>query len=197
MNEKLTRYVVSVLALDRIGIIKSITAAIADLGGNIDGMSQTVVHGYFTVILTATFDRACEKDAVREAILTNFEPNEVSVAVRDFTAAPVNAKRETERYILTLSGNDRPGILKTVAAYLADNGINIEDYYFTIQDGKVTHISELTVPAEYDIKCLQGELQTLVSSIDLVSTLKHENLFRAANEIFAIRHLFDVHSCEK
>jgi predicted amino acid-binding ACT domain protein len=37
------RYVLSVLVSDRVGILRDITAAVADLGANIDGISQTVV----------------------------------------------------------------------------------------------------------------------------------------------------------
>lgn len=188
-----TKCVISVLAPDRIGIIKRITSAITDLGGDIDGMSQTVIHGYFTVILTAKFAGAFTKDQIQEAILNNFEPGEASVVIRDFEdAAFPSPKRKAERYILTLTGKDRPGILKTVTTYLAENNINIEDYYFTIRGESVTHIGEVSVPAEIDIKQLQGELQTLVSSIDLVATLQHEFLFRAANDIFSIRQLFKM-----
>jgi predicted amino acid-binding ACT domain protein len=186
-----TRYVISLLALDRIGIIKRITSAITDLGGNIDGMSQTVIHGYFTIILTARFSHYLTQGQVQESIVANFAANEASVAVRSFEEnLPKPDQAATERYILTLTGKDRPGILKTVATYLAENEINIEDYYFTIQGERVTHIGEVSVPAAMDIKQLQGELQTLVASIDLVATLQHENLFRAANDIFSIRQLF-------
>jgi predicted amino acid-binding ACT domain protein len=189
----LTRCVISVLAPDRIGIIKRITSAITDLGGDIDGMSQTVIHGYFTVILTAKFSGAYTKEHVHDAILNNFESGEASVVIRDFEETGVPSPiRKTERYILTLTGKDRPGILKTVTTYLAENNINIEDYFFTIQGDSVTHIGEVSVPSETDIKQLQGELQTLVSSIDLVATLQHEFLFRAANDIFSIRQLFKM-----
>ncbi len=143
MNEPQTRYVISVLASDRVGIVKHITSAITDRGGDIYGMSQTVVHGYFTVILAARFETPLSADDIRDAILAKFETGESSVVVRPIEAhdavAQPNAE-ETERYILTLSGKDSPGILKTVTGYLADNKINIEDYYFTITGDRVTHI---------------------------------------------------------
>ncbi|MBN2326526.1 MAG: ACT domain-containing protein [Candidatus Omnitrophica bacterium] len=193
MTDDLTRCVISVLAPDSIGIIKRITSAITDLGGDIDGMSQTVIHGYFTVILTAEFQTVYTKEQIRDAILNNFEPGDASVMIRHFEEIPPPSQiRKTDRYILTLTGKDRPGILKTVTSYLADNNINIEDYFFTIQGDHVTHIGEVSVPSEIDIKQLQGELQTLVSSIDLVATLQHEFLFRAANDIFSIRQLFKM-----
>jgi predicted amino acid-binding ACT domain protein len=187
------RFVISVLAPDHIGIVKRITTAVTDLGGNIDGMSQTVIHGYFTLILTATFQEEFSKEQVRDTILSHFTCGEASVIIRDFEdTSPRAVPTATERYIMTLTGRDRPGILKTVTSYLADNNINIEDYFFTIQGDRVTHIGEVSIPADIDIKQLQGELQTLVSSIDLVATLQHEYLFRAANDIFSIGQLFKI-----
>lgn len=192
------RWVISLLASDRIGILKALTSAVSDLGGNIDGMSQTVIHGYFTVILTVTFDNSCSQEQIREAVQNNFAPGEVSVVIRPYVDTPPPAQTaRSERYILTLTGKDRPGILKMVTGYLADSHINIEDYYFTIQGEDVTHIGELSVPADTDIKQLQKELQFLVSSIGLVATLQHEFLFRAANDIFCIRQLFKMEPCEK
>ncbi len=192
------RWVISLLAPDRIGILKALTSAVSDLSGNIDGMSQTVIHGYFTVILTVTFDNSSSQEQIREAVQNNFAPGEVSVVIRPYRDSPPPAREaRTERYILTLTGKDRPGILKLVTGYLADSHINIEDYYFTIQGEDVTHIGELSVPVDTDIKQMQKELQFLVSSIGLVATLQHEFLFRAANDIFCIRQLFKMEPCEK
>lgn len=193
-----SRYVISVLSPDQVGILKKITTAIADLGGNIDGMSQTVVNHYFTVIIMAQFKTTYTRDSIRDLILENFKGDPVSVVVQNYQESILKSEPvRTDRYILTLTGKDRPGILKTVTSYLADNNINIEDYYFTIQGEEVTHIGEVSVPVDIDIKQLQGELQTLVSAIDLVATLQHENLFRVANDIFAIRQLFKRELCEK
>ncbi|MEW6237243.1 MAG: ACT domain-containing protein [Candidatus Omnitrophota bacterium] len=197
MTAEKSRFVVSVLAFDRIGLIQAITSAIADRGGDIDGMSQTVIRGYFTVIITAKFDGIYEKEEIRDAILQNFQPGEASVVVRDYEENSRHPIGQTERYILTLTGKDRPGILKMVSSYLAESHINIEDYYFTIQGEDVTHIGELSIPINTDIKQLLGELHTLVSSIGLAPALQHENLFRAANDIFSIRQLFKERSCEK
>lgn len=192
------RYVISALALDRVGLIHQITTAITNLGGNVDGMSQTVIHGYFTMIMTATFQESYSKQIITESICRHIEQDQVSIVVREFeNTKSTSTDRAAERYIMTLTGRDRPGILKLVTGYLAEKQINIDDYYFQIQGEFVTHIGEISIPVDVDIKQMKGELQTLVSSIDLVATLQHENLFRAANEIFAIRHLFSEKRCEK
>jgi len=185
-----TRYVISVLVSDRVGILRDITSAATDRGANIDGISQTVVEGFFTVILTASFDRPCSADAVRDAILGNFPPGEASLVVRP--APPVGAARPAaagERYIVTMNGADRKGILKTVTAFFASKGINVEDWYVEFSGAHVTHIGEVTVPRRLDIQQIQEEFRTVASSLGLVSLLQHNNIFRAINEIGPIQSL--------
>ena len=50
-------YVVDVAAVDRPGIVAGVSTVIARLNGNIESCSQTVLDGYFTLILT--FSPAC------------------------------------------------------------------------------------------------------------------------------------------
>lgn len=182
------RYVFSVLIADRVGILSTITAAVADLGANIEGISQTVVQGYFTVIMTAAFPPAVDEDAVSNAILGRFPKDEASVLVRAYKPLKRTAV-EGERYILTMSGKDRPGILKALTEYLAGKKINIEDLFFRIVGEQVTHIGEVTVPVQLDLKQVQDELSDVMASFGLVVSLQHDNLFRATNEVGSIRHL--------
>ena len=51
-------YIVTVTASDRVGIVHSVTGTLRDLRGNILELSQTVMRGYFTIILAVEFDRA-------------------------------------------------------------------------------------------------------------------------------------------
>ncbi len=178
------RHVISVLISDRVGVLRDITSAVTNLGGNIDGISQTVVEGYFTVILTASFKAPCSSEDIRTAILANFAPNEASLVVRPYERAPnAGPTVRGERYVVTLNGPDRPGILKAITSLLADKGINVEDWYVEFQSGRVIHVGEITVPAPLDIRQLQTELKRVASSLGLESVVQHENIFRATNDI--------------
>jgi predicted amino acid-binding ACT domain protein len=184
------RYVVSVLVGDRVGILRDITSAVTDMDANIDGISQTVVEGYFTVILTAAFDEPVDPEAIRTAIAKNFARGEVSILVRPYVEREVaRFNAPNDRYVLTITGLDRKGILKTVTAFLADKGINVEDWYVVFQGARVTHVGEISVPARLDIKQTQEEFQTLVSGMHMVSCIQHENIFRATNEIGPVKDL--------
>ncbi len=182
------QYVISVLVADRVGILHDITTALADMGSNIVGISQTVVQGYFTVIIIAAFQKAQSKEEIESAIGRQLRDTEPSVLFRKYEASepkPVAGGR----YILTMSGKDRPGILKAVTGFLSEKGINVEDLFFRIDGEHVTHIGELTIPPQLDIKQCQEELQAILSPLGLKGGLQHENIFRVTNEVGAIQTL--------
>ncbi len=180
------RYVVSVLVPDRTGILRDIASAAAGLGANIEGISQTVVQGYFTVIMIAAFSGRVDEAAVVKAIGGRFADGEAAVLVRPYVPA-VQTPEAGERYILTMTGRDRPGILKTLTAFLAEKKINVEDLYFRIAGPLVTHIGEVTVPSLLDIKQVQDELRELMGALGLKISFQHENIFRVTNEVGSIR----------
>jgi predicted amino acid-binding ACT domain protein len=184
------RYVVSVLVADRVGVLRDISTAMTHLGANVDGISQTVVKGYFTVILTVTLQEPRPPEALQNAILRAFRPDEASVVVRPCTATvPTPPVSHGHRYILTLTGQDRMGILKTATTFLAAKGINVEDWFVQFQGTLVTHIAEVTLPAKLDVRQVQAEFRQLVAPLGLTCGIQHQNIFRATNEIGPIRRL--------
>jgi len=181
------RYVISILVADRVGILKDITSAVTDMGANIDGISQTVVAGYFTVILTATLRKSLSPAEISETILRNFAKGEIEIVVRPYEEAAVKrAPVKGNRYAVTVTGKDRPGIMKAVTTFLAGKGINVEDWYVEFVGQNVTHIGVISVPKLLDIKQTQEEFQQLLAPLALDSFIQHENIFRATNEIGAI-----------
>lgn len=185
MPVSIQRYVISVLIPDRVGILSGITSAIADLGANIEGISQTVVQGYFTVIVIAAFKTDIGEDAIGNAIQSRFRKNEAAVLVRPFDPAAQVAS-EGDRYILTMSGKDCAGILKALTTYLAGQKINVEDLFFRISGEQVTHIGEVTVPRALDIKHVQDGLCQTMAPLGIAVSLQHENIFRATNEVGSV-----------
>ena len=184
------RFVISVLIRDRVGILRDITAAVTNMGANIDGISQTVVAGYFTVTLTATFSGQHEADEIRSCIMQNFVKDEISAAVRQYEGLP--AARQTvdgDRYIIIISGKDRGGILKAITTFMASKGINIEDWQVEFDGADVRHIGEITVPEVLDLKQMQDELRRLLTPMALTCCIQHENIFMATNEIGPIKSL--------
>ena len=184
------RYVVSVLVRDRVAVLRDITAAVAALDANIDAISQTVMAGYFTVILVVSAPPGCSADALHAAVFKPFAADEAFVAVSPYDPqADTRPTVEGERYIVTVSGPDKPGILRDITAFLAERGINIEDWHVTIERGVVTHVGEVTLPSRLDVKQAQDELRQVLAPHALAGSIHHENIYRATNEVGPIGSL--------
>lgn len=190
------RFVVSVLVGDRTGILRDIATAITDMGAEIDGVSQTVVEGYFTVILTVSFDTKRSADEIRSAIDDRFGTDEALIVVKPYgPGSPSRYTSEGDRYILTLTGPRRRELFKTLTTFLASKDINIEDWYMSDSDEAVTHVGEVSVPRLLDIKQLQNELTALAGGMDARVHIQHENIFRATNDIGPIKGLLRAEPC--
>lgn len=55
MTEASQEFVISIMSRDRVGIVYEISNAISELNGNIADVRQSVLCGYFTMILLASF----------------------------------------------------------------------------------------------------------------------------------------------
>ncbi|NQU39004.1 MAG: ACT domain-containing protein [Lentisphaerae bacterium] len=183
------RYVLSVLVRDKVGILRGVSAAVTDLGGDIDGISQTVLEGYFTVILTATFMGPCSEDALRAAVRDALDDEQAALAIRPFDRAAARATVDGSRYIVTMNGKRSPGILKAVTELLARQGVNVEGWSVYTAGDHVTHLGEVTVPDLLDVKQVQDGLRGVVTGFGFTCAMQHENIFLVTNRVGAVRPL--------
>ena len=172
------------MSRDRVGIVAAVTRALNELGGNVDALSQTVMRGYFTLIITASFRQRIPGDAVRAAVERSGAPGEleVSVKVREPEAArgvPVDG----DQFVLTIVGKDRRGIISRISAYLSSRGINIVDLYAYVQEKDFVLISQVMIPKRLDVRQIQIYLEGLSGGPDLAIHLQHQDIFVATNEI--------------
>ncbi len=180
-----TFFVISVMAEDRTGIVADVTTAIRDLGGNLADMSQTVLRGYFTMILLASFPEEVTPDGIRAALraVEGRTPFEVGVRVAD-GELPAEATVIADRqYVLTAVGPDRTGLVSAVAEYLRQKEINIRDLSTCVDNGVYTMILLLDLPSGADVARLKRSLQIAMEDVALSVELRHHALFRSTNEI--------------
>lgn len=116
-------YAVTVLGLDRPGIVAEVTEAIADLGGNLEDSTMTLLRGHFAMTLIADVDAPAESIADRLAPL---QESGLVVSVLSLPAADQTGD-QPQRYLVSVHGGDRPGIVSAVARRIADFGGNIVD----------------------------------------------------------------------
>jgi glycine cleavage system transcriptional repressor len=182
-------YIISVMAGNQVGIVAAVSKAIDELGGNLVELSQTVMRGFFTILLAAEFpaDRQPEEIARHVRQVGDRFGLQISILKDTGEDQAGLSRAETERFLLTVTGRDRPGIVRQIAARLAEKQIDIVDLYAASPDDHFQMILELDVPAGVDTRALAQQLEQEGRAIGLSAHLVHENIFVATNEPRPVR----------
>ncbi|MFN0051647.1 MAG: glycine cleavage system protein R [Planctomycetales bacterium] len=180
------RYVLGLMAANRTGIMAAISTALGELGGDIHEVSQTVMQQFFTIILAADFPDHRDPKVIVSHLEGVCRPFGVEVILKDpsqetFQPSPGEG---VEKFYLTLTGHDTPGIVAQISGRLARERIDITDLYGLRSDGgkNFVMILELAIPMGVDALALRSELEQLGAPIGLSATLQHENIFAATND---------------
>jgi len=185
------RYILTLMAANRVGILAAITNAMAELGGDLQEVSQTVIQKFFTIILAAEFPAHRDPQVIVDHIRDICRPYGVEVCLKDPLAETLqdDPESDTERYFVTVTGHDEPGMIRQISARMAQDGIDITDLYALRNDADRTFVMvmEVAVPPGADALSLQRELEDLSSSSGLSVTLQHENIFEATNDPRPVR----------
>ena len=64
-----TRYALSVMCEDKVGLVARLTEAVLGRGGNIEVLHQGVLQGYFVFMMLVSFDREVPAVQVEKACI--------------------------------------------------------------------------------------------------------------------------------
>lgn len=176
-------YVLNVMSDDHPGIISAVSSAVARLGGNIDTASQTVVGGYFTLLMVISLPHAIDPAKVA-AEVRGGESEGFQVVARPYlAAAEATPPADVERFVITAFGKDKPGIISRFSGYLAGKDINITDLFWQRQADDFVMISQVEIPDRVDFNLLQADLEDIGRDESFTVKLQHENIFVATNQL--------------
>jgi glycine cleavage system transcriptional repressor len=187
MTQPQEEFVISIMSRDRVGIVHEISTAISTMRGNIADIRQSVLCGYFTMILLASFPpgvsqrdiqrKLAEVDAHSEtaidAVVVKAEPG----------AAPCSSPIPDNAYVLTATGSDQIGFVATVTSFCVKHQINILDLSTTIADGAYVMILLIDLDRCPSVSLVRQDLQQFARESGLKVVLQHQHIFRAVNEI--------------
>jgi predicted amino acid-binding ACT domain protein len=180
-------YIVSVTSADRVGIVYSVAGTVRDQGGNILELSQTVMRGYFTIILAVEFGEVKDPKKLAAAIAERGKRFDLTVAVIEEKAAPETLVPGGERFILTVLGDDHPGNIHGIAGCLAAHGVNIVDLHARVDGARFSLIMEAFLPPDLSPATVRAELERFGRDHGLEAYVQHENIFLATSEPSPVR----------
>lgn len=177
--------VISVMSKDRPGIIADITTVIFNLGGDLADLNQSVLGGYFTMILIAEF----EKNITPEDLLAGFShiESETKIAATIMEmAVELEVEKNTlpsETYIVTAQGENRKGLVKIMGDFFLKRNINVLDLVTTREKQVYTMIFQVDLTGINSLKTLRIDLEKLGDEESLTLVLQHNDIFMATHEV--------------
>lgn len=172
---------VTVLGHDRPGIVAQLTAALADLGGNLEDSTMTLLRGHFAmVVLVRTH---ADPGAIESALAPLAADGTLTVDVRPLPDDPggmpssqvagrdagrqggASAAGQGSAWALRVHGADRPGIVATLTGVLARHGGNIVDLGTRLGGELYVLLVEVELPAGADPEQLRADLQAAAAAL--------------------------------
>ena len=180
---------ISVFGRDRPGIVANVSRVLYQNGGNIEELSQTALKGQFAMILIASASHSNSLAGLKEEMGNLGRDLDLEINLRKIKEedmVPFDSG-ETEPFILTVRGEDRPGLVYGITEVLAERGINV-----TNLDAKTTRVGdkleyiqlfEVDIPKSQDYARVQEKLRARGKEMGVAVDLQHRGLFRAMNQI--------------
>jgi glycine cleavage system regulatory protein len=173
----LATLVMTVIGVDRPGLVQMVAARVADHGGNWLESRMCRLGGQFAGILRVEVPQE-RRDELVNALRT-LEVDGLRVIIHAEAGADKNRRDGTEKGALVtveLVGNDRPGILRSVSGVFATHGVNVEELAServnAPMDGGVLFQARATVfvPANVKLTAVRADLEKIAA--DLMVDLK-------------------------
>jgi glycine cleavage system transcriptional repressor len=177
-------FVLTVMSDDHPGIVAAVSDAVESLGGNIDSCSQTVLGGYFTLIMIVSVPAPIDPERLAQQVrAASSSGSGFQVLVRPSRAADPPSQQPAERFVISAFGDDQPGIVRRFSQYLAGKDINIVDLYGDRNGTQFVLIGQVEVPVKWDVRMMQADLEQMGKELGFTVKLQHENVFVATNQL--------------
>jgi glycine cleavage system transcriptional repressor len=168
------RFAVSVLGLDRPGIVAAVTRVLADAGCNLEDGPMTLLRGHFAMMLLVSGPDHATQELIETVLDPVGDGLDLQLGVRPVTDTVTTAEPAGERYVLSVYGSDRPGLVARVTEVLAARRINIVDLQARVigepEPVYAMHY-ELEVPAGA-LDGLDDELRQVERELDVRASLQ-------------------------
>lgn len=169
----LQNIVLTAVGSDRPGIVAAVSRVLYDTGCNIEDSSMTLLKGEFAMILIISLkeDIAIEEfdkkfDSLRETL-------KLSIHLRELSKEEMvhEADVHANRYMISVYGVDKPGIVFNVTKMLSDKKINITDVNTCVTGTKdesvYIMILEVEVPEKISEEQLRKKLEDLGGKLNV------------------------------
>jgi len=173
---------ISATGRDRPGIVSAISQKLLEANCNIEDATMTRLSGEFAMILVVAAPPNLNADALLERLASLRQSHGLKLNSNDFdssqegsTPFAAGADANTDaRYVLSVYGPDRTGLVARVAGILAFNNANITDLQTRVMPGHLLYVMifELELSPNSNLQNLQRELDEAARELNVELTLR-------------------------
>lgn len=179
---------ISFLGQDGPGIVATVSQGLSDNKCNILQVTQSILGAEFAAIfivdapddLTIPFLQERLEDGLKT------ERHDISVLIRPAAEGAWSRDIPCQPYVVTIDGEDGPGLISTMARVFARHNVNIGNLKAVLGHGGENHalfVFELEVPEEQDIGRLNREIRSAGRTRNLNVSMQHRDIFEAMHRI--------------
>lgn len=165
-------YIITLTAVNRVGILSAVTIALAELEAELREASQTVVRGYFTMIFSAEFSRDIEASLIRDHLQDACRMFQLDITVNQ-SSGERDEKRilDARHYSLRLGGSNRKGVLRELSACISRRQVDIAGMHAVRTHGNegFEMVMKIAIPADFNLDALISELNQVGQPFDMTA----------------------------
>jgi glycine cleavage system transcriptional repressor len=169
--------IITAAGRDHPGMAHALAQILSDSGCNIEDTTMTRLSGEFAMILIVSPPDGEEHARFIQNLETQLAPLESShglfVGVRDIDDTRPELA-DAPRYILSVYGPEKTGLLAAMTGVLAQHGVNITDVQTRVAGGGAVYVMmfELELPQGLGEETLQTAIQNAAQSSGLQASLR-------------------------
>lgn len=168
-------YVLTVLGDDRPGLVHSLAGVISTHGANWERSQMARLGGKFAGIVKVTVPQGSADDLLA-ALRALHEEGFLDVRI---DLAGTKSVVDGQRFVLSMVGTDRPGLVHSVAAALAEIGASIEELDTATSDAPMSGgplfeaTAAVLLPPHLTIEAVRTRLEALADRLMVDIDLTH------------------------
>lgn len=173
------------MSKDRPGIIADTTGVILDLGGDLADLNQSVLGGYFTMILIAEFEDHVTPEDVFAGLSHIDSDTRIEATIKEMED-PLEIEKNRlpkETFVVTAQATNRKGLVKVMGDFFYSRNINVLDLVTTREQQRYTMIFQVDLSGIGSMETLRRDVEELAARENLDLVLQHNDIFRATHEV--------------
>jgi phosphoserine phosphatase len=190
----------SAIGLDSPGLVSKITTKVFELNGNIIDVEEICRRGLFSIFLIIDFSGSdAHMQKISDALSRLGEETGLKVVLDVYQEDQIAYSGEKENHVVTVLGEDKPGIIAAVSTFFHQHHVNIESCkmiargkFFSMEmaiDTSRIHV-EPAMSRSDAIERMKLALRQLCGSLNQSVVIQSENVFNKGKKLV----VFDVES---